>query len=645
MRPVEISASRFTLPLRTETDGTRHLRLSELHDLPHIMGNADPLHAAELLPGVQTTSEYDAGLHIWGCDNAHNEVSLDGTPLYGVQHLLGFFSVFNAAHFQSMTFAPTASMASAGNRLGGLLRMEGITTVPERATGELAVGPLSSQGTLRLPLSQRTALVASAREAYANLLYSHWLRTDREQLRYAFGDYNLTLLHHLSERDVLKLNAYAGHDNASLGASKHVSQTTFRWGNQMASLQHSHQAPSGGIFTQQLYFTRYANRLHFDQQELRFSLPSSIWDMGYQARWQGQRWKLEGETSALRLQPQSPQLEGTFHAAYEPEPLQHMQQVNLQAEYRWTPGQTWTLRPAMKVVLLADDLHRLHWMPAPSLSVEFTSSRAGTLLLHIARQVQPLFQTGLTSAGLPVEFWLAAGRHEQAQTAWHASLSHRWVFANGLWELSTSLYFKALRHQLEYGGNLLDFISDRYQLEQSLLHGHGYNTGLNIMLARRTGPITGWISYAYTRSRRRFTDAAYTGYYPSNHERPHELNAVATWHTGKRWSFGATLAFCSGTPFTTINSLYLVSHKLMMEQGRHNAERLKSYMRLDLSANWNLRQTKRQECGLNFSLYNATASRNELYYRIRFADGGFSYQPRSFAIPLLPSVNLYIKWK
>ena len=191
----------------------------------------------------------------------------------------------------------------------------------------------------------------------------------------------------------------------------------------------------------------------------------------------------------------------------------------------------------------------------------------------------------------------------------------------------------------------MDFISDRYELSQSLLHGKGYNTGFTVMLMRRTGPVTGWLSYAFTRSRRRFTEAAYTGYYPSNHERPHELNAVATWRASKRWSFGATLAYCSGTPFTAVEHIYLISHKLMVEQGRHNACRLKPYGRLDLSANYDLRRTERQESGFNFSLYNATAHSNELYYRIRFHDDGFSYVPRRFFLPVLPSVNFYIRWK
>ena len=159
MRGVEVTTRRFSSPLHETPDGIRHWSLQSMHHLPKIMGNADPIHFAEFLPGVQTTSEYDAGLHVWGCDNAHNDLSVDGIPLYGVQHLLGFFSVFNASHFQSMTFAPTASLMSSSNRLGALLQMNSAGSIPDSLTGELSVGPLSSQGTLRLPLGRKTALI------------------------------------------------------------------------------------------------------------------------------------------------------------------------------------------------------------------------------------------------------------------------------------------------------------------------------------------------------------------------------------------------------------------------------------------------------------------------------------------------------
>ena len=83
-----------------------------------------------------------------------------------------------------------------------------------RASGDVAVGPLSSQATLTLPAGRRASLTLSARAAYANLLYSRWLKVDGEELSYFFHDYNLTLTLRPNERNLVWLEAYYGGDDA-----------------------------------------------------------------------------------------------------------------------------------------------------------------------------------------------------------------------------------------------------------------------------------------------------------------------------------------------------------------------------------------------------------------------------------------------
>ena len=643
LRDVNVKARRVTTPVRTMADGTRRWSLSSMHELPQILGNTDVLHMAEMLPGVQTTSEYDSGIHIWGCDNAHNEVSIDGTVLYGVQHLFGLFSVFNGAHFEALTFAPTASLASNGNHLGGLLRMESFQQVPTHATGEVSVGPISSQATWRLPLGVHTALFASVRESYLNLFYSRLLEFDDEQLRYSFGDYNLTLLHVPSERDRLRFHFYAGHDHAGFDAKFYQAKTKLTWGNIMASVDYRHVFGEYTTWKQSISLSHFSNCLRLNQQELELELPSNVLDIGYHSQLEWQRWRFGIDASFQRLRPQSPTLNGTFHNDEEAVALQQVQQVNVHAAYSLPLTNRLLLTPAWKSVLFADDNHQLHHLPAPSLTVEWESPMMGIWNLHYAWQQQPLFQTGMTSLGLPVEFWFAAGKYSSPQYAHHISLSHKLI--TGDWELSTSLYYKRLFNQVEYVGNIFDFINTNYRLEHSLLRGEGENYGINVMLARRTGPVTGWVSYSYGRSTRWFDNSLYSGRYPSNHERPHELNAVLNCHFSKHWSVGGTFVYSSGTPFTPLEYIYLINHTLLVQQGRHNSGRLNAYRRLDLSVNYDFKHTERYEYGLNFSLYNALGLTNELYYRLRVYDNAFSYRSKSFIIDRLPSVSFYYKWK
>ena len=83
--------NRHTSSVKAISGKITEVSLKQIQDLPNILGNTDPVRFIRSLPGVQTNSEYDSGIHIQGCDNAHNEISIAGVPIYGVSHLFGLF--------------------------------------------------------------------------------------------------------------------------------------------------------------------------------------------------------------------------------------------------------------------------------------------------------------------------------------------------------------------------------------------------------------------------------------------------------------------------------------------------------------------------------------------------------------------------
>jgi hypothetical protein len=120
------------------------------------------------------------------------------------------------------------------------------------------------------------------------------------------------------------------------------------------------------------------------------------------------------------------------------------------------------------------------------------------------------------------------------------------------------------------------------------------------MVNKRTGKLTGWLSYAWGRAFRRFDKFGLDKKYPAAHERIHELNVVGTFRLNERWSVGGTFVYASGTPFTAPKHFYIMNGQLLSEFGEHNANRLKPYCRLDLSANYSLKKKGNFESGINF---------------------------------------------
>ena len=655
LQAVEIRGKRLRSQLR-EIEGTSIISMSLMDEMPHILGNADPLHYAQLLPGVQTNSEYDAGLHIQGCDNSHNYVSLGGAPIYNAAHLLGFFSIFNAGHFTEMSLQKSPVSASFPNRLGGRVDMLTPTWLAAEDSlsvgavhGELSVGPMSSQGTLRLPVGKRSLLLLSARTAYLNLLYSKWLEVDGDEVKYDFSDYNLSYITQLDDANVLKFDGYWGYDNMKIGQASHGLQGKLKWNNTMAAL-HWYSRSKDGLeerkkdwsMEQMVYYSRYANRLNVDEYSFQVGMRSFIFDLGYKGNFSWGRWSVGAEVIRHQLLPQDVGITGNL-ANYQTN-AQHQQATETSAYLQYCQPLGEKLLMEMGARVSGYHCQKSFYRVMPHLKFNYDLSQSAKLNLNLGIRNQYLFQTGFSSAGLPTEFWFAADQNHRPQYAYHAALQGEFWFAEKEYRLSVETYYKWLMNQIENNSNMFDILFSSYSFDGSLLHGKGYNYGLNLLLEKRRGKLTGWLSGSLGRAMRKFDGEQYQGWYPAGHERIYELNAVATYRINRRVSLGTTYVLASGTPYTKVNYAYLMSGNLVTEYGPHNGGRVKPYMRLDLSASYDFATKGSIRSGINFSLYNVTMHGNDLFYRIKVYDNHVRYNGFKFLMPIMPSLNYYCKF-
>ncbi|MBP1541479.1 MAG: TonB-dependent receptor [Prevotella sp.] len=638
IQEVNVRGHKLNTYLLESPIGTSLVDLRMMDNMPRILGNADPMHYAQMLPGVQTNSEYDAGLHIQGCDNAHNMMMISGVPIYNAAHLLGFFSIFNTPHFATMQFTKSPSLPSYGNRLGGFVDMLMTDTLRDKASGDLSIGPISSQGTLRLPVGKRSLLTVSARQAYINLLYGRWLKLDTEVLRYSFGDYNVTWLYQPNDRHQLSIDFYHGYDNAKYSDEDYLLDTGLKWGNTMFALHLNSLLGRQTRLKQTAYVTHSYNDFKLDMNILSAQVPSRVTDVGYKAGLQQGPWSGGAELTLHTIKPQDPQLEGQLSIDHTKQDIQHSLEASLYGDYTLKVGKMSYSAGGRATFYQYGDYRRLAVDPA--VSVKWNVGAVGEFTLRGSLKHQYMHRSGFSNMGLPTEFWFSASQDFPAQYAWNVTLGYETWLLNRMYHITLEGYHKWLYHQQEYNGNVLDVLYSAYDLHSMLLHGHGYNYGINLLVEKRKGRLTGWMAYSWGRALRRFYDGRFDGLYPANHERIHEFNSVLTYKIG-RWSFGSTLVFASGTPFTASRSFYLINGSIISVFGEHNAQRLKPYFRLDLSVNYDFKSRNGRRSGINLSIYDVTMHNNDIYYRLKIYDNQFAARPFSFMLSIMPSINYY----
>ena len=131
------------------------------------------------------------------------------------------------------------------------------------------------------------------------------------------------------------------------------------------------------------------------------------------------------------------------------------------------------------------------------------------------------------------------------------------------------------------------------------------------MIRKQAGPLTGWIGYTLSDSRRKIGDINDGNWYRSNYDKPHNLVIVANYDISRRLNIGANWIYTSGAPVTLPTGKWEYGNLILPSYSERNGYRLPDYHRLDLSATIIMnRRTTRFHNELNISFYNAYNRKN-----------------------------------
>ncbi|MFC2158888.1 TonB-dependent receptor plug domain-containing protein [Acidobacteriota bacterium] len=185
------------------------------------------------------------------------------------------------------------------------------------------------------------------------------------------------------------------------------------------------------------------------------------------------------------------------------------------------------------------------------------------------------------------EFWsLADGDSIPVGSAVHyiAGLS----FDTKMFLFDCELYYKDLAGLAEFAPRSSVFFQD-IDSAQFFYQGTGVAKGLEFLLQKKYGDLTGWISYTLGSVEYNFPDLS-DALFPATQDQTHELKVVGMYEIAD-WTFSATWIYATGKSYTPpegIETITLPSGRTLNQVviGDKNSARLPDYKRLDLSANY-----------------------------------------------------------
>lgn len=589
--------------------------MSAISQMPKFLGTSDPIRYLQSLAGISTNNETSAGIHIQGCDDYQTLTSINGAPVYYPNHLLGLYSTFIAPHFSTMTVEQSEHRGTMENRVGGLINVETQHLQPKRFQIEGNIGIVNSDATLTIPCGKKSALWLSGRTSYINLLYNKLLKIEDINVGYSFWDTNLTYSIHPTEKDEIVLTGFLSRDKIAVADSINFG-VGVQWYNIVGSAYWNHRL-NGGNWRTSISYSSFENNIVVDATAAKVNTKAGWASIDIKNRmskrlYTNLMFNLSADYTHYFYQPLQFSSEGSIGILQIPQnkPPQAAEEASIGIDISHTVCEWFSYYAGLHGSLYYNQ--QFAFGADPRITLQFTPAENHEISLHGGCYTQYFHKAGLIGGGLPTDFFMLADSTLKPERAIGSSVRYTSSFLNKKLTLQVEGYFKQLYGVVESLGNIIQLINQGFDYEKHLITGAGRNYGINFMLQKNSGILTGYITYSLGWAKRQLPqlDGSYQYLYSASHERRHDLNIVLNARFAKRWTIGSQFVLASGLPYTKAEEAYILNGNMICRYSTFNGAHLPLYNRLDLSCSYDIIKTPEHDLGINLSLYNVYCHKN-----------------------------------
>lgn len=641
------------------------------------MVEADLLRALQTVPGITALSDFSSALYVRGGTPDQNLYLIDGTDVYNPEHAFGIFSTFNTNAIKKVDLSKGGFGAEYGGRLSSVMDVTNLDGNRNNFQGIVNISLLSASTTLQMPIGEIGSVSGSLRRTYIDQTYARWVD---EIPDYYFYDGNLKGFFDLSENDKLTFSFFKSQDNLDYRYDKEKESMRFLydWGNTTGSLNWKH------IFNPQLFASFWVTLSRF---ESHFSF-DDIYNMKEKNYLSDYAFK-----GALEYYYSS---NLNFKFGIEQKLLHGLY------EFSWDNG----LVDINKNRQFTTSYFSINYKPIKDLDVEvglrhnyFNSEKKYSdfdprfsIKYRLTDKSNVKFATGIYHQYLNriprlffASIWTTADEYTKGSESKHFILSYQRELGDVV-QFETELYYKTYKNIYSYNTTFNATVSPTefsengypvYRSSEGLFNeGDGKSYGIEFLLRKEVGAITGWISYSLSKTEYTFTDINQGNKFVPRHDRTSVINLVlnsdlnsifsgkwneAEENSDSKWLIGINFIYSTGQPITTPGSAYY-SNTLpdwtMLVPGKEkidgynlypaeiNGFKLPPYIRMDLSITYE-KNYATWSIAPYLQIINIGNRKNTWFvtYNQEFKDDVITQKIEKVnMLPLLPSLGVTIKF-
>lgn len=656
LEEVVVTTKGFDQTIRQPVLGVNQINMNALRKLPAALGEVDLLRGLQMLPGVSSVGEASNGVNIRGGTTDQNLILLDDTPIFNPTHMFGLFSIFPSDVISTADLYKGNVPARFGGRAASVLDVSLRNPNLDQFSLSGGVSLVSNKLTADIPIVKgKFGILVSGRGAFNDFLLP--IVSDRlANIRAKFGDAVLKAFWRIDNRNTLTLTAYGSKDvfktdllanlpNVNGTATRYDHQTVnvmarwFRTLSPRLNLQttgiYVHYVPK--ILSPELSGNIVSLRSSVLQRQLKSNLNFQLTNQKLELGVSGTHYRIEpgtlfpGRSESVNYvtTPTENALELAIHADYE-RSFSDRLAISLGIRYsqflslgpslvrQYAPGET---RDDFSVIdsirYDAGQIAKQYGGPEPRIGIRYTLGPNSSLKFGYNMMRQYLQVVTNTTTPLPTSRWKTSDPNIKPQISQLLTAGYFLSFKENIYELTLEGYWRTTEHIIDYRPGA-DFLLQPYP-ETQLLQGRSKAYGIETMISKKKGELTGWLNYTYARTLNQVYEGASVeqnvnagNWYKASYDRPHTVNANMTIDVDRHNSFGFTFAYSTGRPYSAPTGFVTIDGAQYPYYGERNNERLPAYHRLDFA--WNIyspgMRKRRWEGRWAFTVYNLYGHKN-----------------------------------
>ena len=652
------------------------LDLREINSAPAFV-EPDVFRTLQMLPGVQTTSDFSSALYVRGSTPDQNLIMLDGIAVYNPYHLGGIFSTFNTDAIKEADFHAGGFPARYGGRMGAILNVINREGNTEKIRGSANISLISSKALIEGPIPKwkgiKGSWMISGRRTYidkvvdALQLPTGDKRSDGSdvyfQFPYFFYDYQIKANVDFNQDHRLTFTRFYGDDvldfsykdPAETVSNENVTieqesqfGVDWPWGNQTNGLTWRWIVSPKIIAKTFLSSSRY--RFDFDlsfQNRDTYTYTDSTVTNFIDFSWNIYD-IIKDRTLESEIQyklSNDHEITGGFQVRNIKFDLGIRYDIGTQdTSFTWNPlslknttretsvflQDRWEISDKLKVrggIRLTDyNLHKQFYLdPRLGLKYHFSDDIAFKANWGLYHQFLTTANNQDENLRL-VELWLGIPEDKPASISEHLIGGVEYMSPRNIF-YRIELYQKTFENLLtlkQDNANEVEGTSPDSTINE-FWDTRGNSNGIELLIKKSSGKFNGWIGYTYSETKY-YTEPS--GWHNPNFDRTHTLNVVASYDITTDLELSTALTQSSGNPYTKIlgrvydweQSLYNNSYWYPIDSyliGEKNTERYDDYFRIDIG----MTRKGGNLFGLEYDTYwqimNLTRHLNILSYRYR----------------------------